>query len=59
LTAANDLLLQPYLAKRVSSILQEQGKPVSYEEIMGPWGHLDGVLSISSKEDLLRDFLTK
>ncbi|RUO37884.1 homoserine acetyltransferase [Aliidiomarina taiwanensis] len=58
LPATNDVLLQPYLAKRIYNILTDQGKSVIYDEIQGPWGHLDGIISISSKEDLLRDFLS-
>lgn len=57
LPATNDLLLQPYLAQRVFNILEEQGNNTQYEEIVGPWGHLDGVISISQKAELLRSFL--
>ncbi|RUO18741.1 homoserine acetyltransferase [Aliidiomarina iranensis] len=57
LPATNDLLLQPYLAKRAHDILIEQGKESSYSEIAGPWGHLDGVVSISQQADRIRDFL--
>ncbi|RTE85943.1 MULTISPECIES: homoserine O-acetyltransferase [Gammaproteobacteria] len=57
LPAQNDLLLQPYLAQRVYNILQEQGNNTQYEEIVGPWGHLDGVITISQKAELLEEFL--
>src|SRR5690554_1220169 len=57
LPAANDLLLQPYLAQRAYKILQQQGKTTAYEEIQGPWGHLDGVFTISSKAEKIREFL--
>src|SRR5690554_910828 len=57
LPAANDLLLQPYLAKRAYDILKQHGNNTDYEEIQGPWGHLDGVFTISSKAEKIRLFL--
>src|SRR5690554_3298518 len=57
LPAANDLLLQPYLAQRAYNILKQQGNATEYEEIQGPWGHLDGVFTISSKAEKIREFL--
>lgn len=57
LPATNDLLLQPYLAKRAHDILLEQGKDSTYAEINGPWGHLDGVVGISQQADLIKEFL--
>ncbi|RUO36990.1 homoserine acetyltransferase [Aliidiomarina shirensis] len=57
LPATNDLLLQPYMAKRAHDLLTEQGKESSYAEIDGPWGHLDGVVSISQQADRIREFL--
>ncbi|CUS47909.1 MAG: homoserine O-acetyltransferase MetX [Idiomarinaceae bacterium HL-53] len=57
LPATNDLLLQPYLAQRVYNILNSQNKPTAYEEINGPWGHLDGIISIGTKAEEIRAFL--
>lgn len=57
LPATNDLLLQPYMAKRAHNLLVEQGKDSSYVEIDGPWGHLDGVVSIIQQADLIQQFL--
>lgn len=57
LPATNDLLLQPYLAKRPYEILSNQGKETHYQEIQGPWGHLDGILSIETQVDKIRSFL--
>jgi len=34
------------------------GKEVQYEEINGPWGHLNGLFSIQQKAELLSEFLT-
>jgi homoserine O-acetyltransferase len=58
LPASNDLLLQPYLARRAHEMLQELGKVSQYEEIEGPWGHLDGVYSLEQKAGLIRGFLS-
>lgn len=59
LPASNDLLLQPYLARRAHQTLLELGKSSEYEEIEGPWGHLDGVYSLQQKSTRIREFLTK
>jgi homoserine O-acetyltransferase len=57
LPATNDLLLQPYMAKAAHDTLLSLGKQSYYEEIAGPWGHLDGVYSIQQKAQLIADFL--
>jgi homoserine O-acetyltransferase len=57
LPSANDLLLQPYLAQRAHSTLQELGKRSYYEEIEGPWGHLNGVYMLEQKSALIKEFL--
>lgn len=57
LPSANDLLLQPYLAQRAHSTLQELGKESYYEEIEGPWGHLNGVYMLEQKSALIEQFL--
>jgi homoserine O-acetyltransferase/O-succinyltransferase len=33
------------------------GKESYYEEIEGPWGHLDGVYSVGQKADVITGFL--
>jgi len=58
LPSANDLLLQPYLAQQAHSILQELGKETHYEEIEGPWGHLNGVYMIEQKSAVIKEFLS-
>lgn len=58
LPSSNDLLLMPYMAKKTANKLKEMGKNVQYEEIDGPWGHLNGVFSIQQKSELLSKFLT-
>lgn len=57
LPATNDLLLQPYLAQEAHNTLQELGKETYYEEIDGPWGHLDGVYMLDQKAELIKEFL--
>jgi homoserine O-acetyltransferase len=58
LPSSNDLLLMPYMAENTAEQLREMGKEVQYEEITGPWGHLNGLFSIQQKAELLSDFLT-
>jgi len=55
--ATNDLLLQPYLAKQAVRALEQAGNDVGYQEIAGPWGHLDGIYSIQQHADTLTEFL--
>lgn len=57
LPATNDLLLQPYLAKRAHDVLLAHGVESEYVEIEGPWGHLDGVFNIQLQADLIKEFL--
>lgn len=57
LPSSNDLLLMPYLAEKTAGQLKEMGKDVQYEEIDGPWGHLNGLFSIQQKAKLLSEFL--
>lgn len=58
LPATNDLLLQPYLAQEAHNTLQALGKESYYDEIAGPWGHLDGVYMLEQKADLIAEFLS-
>lgn len=57
LPATNDLLLQPYLARQAHTTLLELGKESIYEEIDGPWGHLNGVYMLEQKAGLITEFL--
>lgn len=57
LPASNDLLLQPYLARQAHETLLELGKRSHYEEIEGPWGHLDGVYTLQQKAERIQEFL--
>lgn len=57
LPATNDLLLQPYLAQEAHNTLQELGKETYYEEIEGPWGHLNGIYLLEQKAELISTFL--
>lgn len=57
LPATNDLLLQPYLAQEAHNTLQALGQQSYYEEIEGPWGHLDGVYMLEQKAGLIEEFL--
>jgi homoserine O-acetyltransferase len=58
LPAKNDLLLPSYTTRSVYEMLKSQGKEVKYEEIEGPWGHLDGIFSIGQKSKTIADFLS-
>ena len=58
LPSSNDLLLMPYMAENTADQLRDMGKKVQYEEINGPWGHLNGLFSIQQKAELLSEFLT-
>lgn len=57
LPATNDLLLQPYMARHAHDTLLSLGKDSQYEEIAGPWGHLDGVYTLEQKSALIKAFL--
>lgn len=57
LPSKNDMLLPTYNAKKIFNIMKEQGKDVAYEEIDGPWGHLDGIFTVAQKSDVIEKFL--
>lgn len=57
LPSSNDLLLMPYMAEHTANELKDMGKSVQYEEIDGPWGHLNGLFAIQQKAELLSRFL--
>ncbi len=55
--ATNDQLLPLTLSKNLYKEMKAQGKRVAYEEIEGPFGHLDGIVSIAQKSDVIKDFI--
>ncbi len=57
LPSKNDMLLPVYNTKKIYNIMKKQGKDVTYEEIDGPWGHLDGIFTIAQKSDTIKKFL--
>lgn len=57
IAAKNDLLIKEYSTKSLYSQLLIQKKEVIYDEIEGPWGHLDGIIAISIKNDAIKNFL--
>ncbi len=57
LPSKNDMLLPSYNAKKIFDIMKKQGKDVAYEEIDGPWGHLDGIFTVAQKSDVITNFL--
>lgn len=59
LPSENDRLLLPTKTKKVYDILKKQGRDVSYEEIKGPWGHLNGLLMIAQKAETISKFLSE
>ena len=59
LPATNDLLLRPALAQKIHQALLGLGKRSFYAEIEGDWGHLDGLNSITSQAETLRQFINQ
>ncbi len=59
LPAASDLLLFPDYSKQAMELLKKNGRDVTYTEISGDGGHLDGVLAISQVGDQIRAFLSR
>ena len=59
LPAASDLLLFPDYSKQALDLLRKNGRDVSYAEIPGDGGHLDGVLAIAQVGGQIRDFLSR
>jgi len=59
LPAASDLLLFPDYSKQALDLLRKNGRDVSYAEIPGDGGHLDGVLAIGQVGGQIRDFLSR
>jgi homoserine O-acetyltransferase len=59
LPAKNDMLPPPDMARRVRDIVQADGGKVEYAEIVGEWGHLDGIVNIAQAGDKIKAFLAK
>lgn len=57
--ASHDRLLVPKMARSTFETLKKLGKDTQYQEIDGPWGHLDGLVSIPSQAGVLKAFLAK
>lgn len=57
IAAKNDLLIKGYATKLLYSQLLIQKKHVIYDEIEGPWGHLDGIIAIAVKKDVIKHFI--
>lgn len=57
LPSKNDALFALYHMKSFYTQLLIQKKDVTYDEIEGPWGHLDGIYAIATKSELIRKFL--
>ncbi len=55
--AKNDVLLAKYNMEKLYTEMLMQKKDVTYEEIEGPWGHLDGIYAIGVKATKIRNFL--
>jgi homoserine O-acetyltransferase len=59
LPAKGDLLLFPAMSARVRDIVKANGGQVEYLELVGDFGHLDGVVGIAQASDTIRAFLAK
>ncbi|WP_406663017.1 homoserine O-acetyltransferase [Gallaecimonas sp. GXIMD1310] len=57
--ATHDQLLMPHLAKETYQMLKKLGNDTHYQEITGPWGHLDGLMTIQTQAKVLKKFLDK
>lgn len=57
LPATNDLLLRPAMSQLIHQELLSLGKNSRYAEIEGDWGHLDGLNSITSQAETLKQFI--
>jgi homoserine O-acetyltransferase len=59
LPAKHDMLLLPDLSRKVRDLVQANGGKVEYAEIVGEWGHLDGIVNIAQVGDKIKAFLAK
>lgn len=52
-----DEIIGPYMTENFRNLLIRQNKHVVYDEIYAPWGHLDGIIAIGTKADVISKFL--
>lgn len=57
LPASSDLLLMPYLAHDIHTLMQKVGNDSTIAPLDGPLGHLEGVLGIDKHAKIIRSFL--
>ena len=55
--ASGDLLLMPMLTKASAAAMAQSDNQPDYTEIPGDWGHLDGVVGITTVDEQIRAFL--
>ena len=53
----NDELIPAKYAKQLAGILKDLDKEVTYEELKGDWGHLNGVVTIHQNTETIANFL--
>lgn len=52
-----DVLIPEHTTQSLYTKLLIQNKSVIYDEIKGPWGHVDAILAIGTKKNAIRNFL--
>lgn len=57
LPSKNDMLFPLYHMKTLYTQMLIQKKDVTYDEIEGPWGHLDGIYAVATKADIIKKFI--
>ncbi len=57
LPSKNDILFPLYHMKNLYTQMLIQKKDVTYDEIEGPWGHLDGIYAVATKADMIKRFI--
>lgn len=57
LPSKNDILFPLYHMKNLYTQMLIQKKDVIYDEIEGPWGHLDGIYAVATKADIIKKFI--
>ncbi len=57
LPSKHDVLIPGHTTQALYTKLLMQNKQVTYDEILGPWGHADAFLAIGTKKDAIRNFL--
>ncbi len=57
LPSKNDVLFPLYHMQSLYTQMLIQKKNVFYDEIEGPWGHLDGIYAVATKADVIKNFI--